>query len=267
MKSNSYVIGVGKDDEERLALLNELFGDTSRNLLLKAGLKPGIRVLEIGCGTGNMTHWIARKIGENGHVTAVDNSGDQIKIAKTNCSDVNNISFIESSLFDLKDLAKFDVIYSRFLIMHLTTPFEAIQFLMQFLKPNGVIVCEEATNSVTACYPQSPVFQKNRELLMELLKKKGLDFDIGEKLYSYFQQLNLKDISINFVQPIYATKRQKRMMRLLMNQLKSQYIQVGLATEELMNQLLADLDQFIEDDHYLVSFARTTQIFGRSGLV
>ena len=35
MKENSYVIGVGKDDEERLSLLNELFGKTSKDFLLK----------------------------------------------------------------------------------------------------------------------------------------------------------------------------------------------------------------------------------------
>ena len=263
MEEKSYVIGVGKDDEERLSLLNELFGKTSKDLLLKAGLTPRIQVLEVGCGTGNMTRWIAKQVGSNGHVTAVDISAEQIQITKENCSELNNISFIESSLFDLNPSIKFDLIYSRFLIMHLQNPFEGLQYLTQLLKPNGVLVSEEATNSVTACYPESPVFRKYRELLMTLFSNKNIDFDIGEKLYAYFQKLKLQEIQVNFVQPIYATKRQKRMMRLLMNQLKSQYIQFDLATEESMHQISNDLDKFIEDDSCLVSFARTTQIFGR----
>ena len=266
MKENSYVIGVGKDDEERLSLLNELFGKTSKDLLLKSGLKPGMRVLEVGCGTGNMTKWIAKQVGDHGHVTAVEITSEQIQITKDNCSESNNITFVESSLFDLKTSQKFDLIYSRFLIMHLQNPFEGLQHLTQLLKPNGILVSEEATNSITACYPESPIFKKNRELVLALFKKKNLDFDIGEKLYSYFQKLQLQDIHVNFVQPIYINN-QKKMMFIFIHELKQKYIELGIATESEIQKLLNDLENFINDDQFLVSFARTTQIFGRINTV
>ncbi len=262
MNENSYVIGVGKDDEERLLLLNELFGKTSKDLLLKAGLTQGMRVLEVGCGTGNMTRWIAKQVGDNGHVTAVDISPEQIDIAKKNCSESNNITFIASSLFDLNTTKKYDLIYSRFLVMHLQNPFDGLQYLTQLLKPNGILVSEEATNSVTACYPESPVFRKYRELVMALFTKKNIDFDIGEKLYYYFQELKLKTIHVNFIQPIYK-QHQKKIMVILMNELKNRYIEFGIATETEIQIFLNDLENFINDDQFLVSFARTTQIFGR----
>lgn len=261
MKENSYIIGVGKNDEDRLLLLNELFGRTSKDLLLKAGLKPGMHVLEVGCGTGNMTKWIAKQVGDNGHVTAVDISSEQLQIAEENCSESNNITFIASSLFDLKKTKQFDLIYSRFLIMHLQNPFKGLQHLTQLLKPNGVLVSEEATNSITACYPESPIFKKYREMVMALFKKNNIDYDIGEKLYSYFQKLKLRDINVNFVQPIYK-QHQKKMMVLLMNELKHRYVESGISTESEIQALINDLSYFISDDHFLVSFARTTQIFG-----
>lgn len=55
--NNTYVLGFGEQGQERLAILNELFESTSRDLLLKAGLTQGKKILEIGCGTGNMTSW------------------------------------------------------------------------------------------------------------------------------------------------------------------------------------------------------------------
>lgn len=262
MRKKTYVIGVGEEDEQRLSLLNEVFGETSRNLLLKAGLKQDMRVLEIGCGTGNMTKFIASQVGHNGTVCAVDQSHEQITLAKKNCAAEKNIHFIESSVFDLKDLEKFDVIYSRFLLMHLEEPFNAFQLLTQFLKPGGVIVCEEATNNVIACYPDSAVFQKNRTLILALFKNLNVACDIGDKLYPYYRQLNMKDIFVNFIQPVY-TQQQKVMIKLLFNQLKNKYIEMGLATETEINQLALELDPFIADDQYLVSFVRTTQIFGR----
>lgn len=261
MKKNIYVIGVGKDDEERLSLLNELFGKTSEDLLLKAGLKPGMRVLEVGCGTGSITKWIAKKIGDNGHVTAVDNSQEQIQIAEKNCSGSSNITFITSSLFDLKQTKQFDLVYSRFLIMHLQNPFEGLEHLKQLLKPNGILVSEEATNSVTACYPESPAFKKYREMVMALFQKNNIDYDIGEKLYAYFQKLKTQNIHVSFVQPIYK-QHQKKMMTLLMNELTHRCIELGIATEIEIKKLIDDLSNFINDGQFLVSFARTTQIFG-----
>lgn len=261
MKENSYVIGVGKDDEERLSLLNELFGKTSKDLLLKAGLKPGQRVLEVGCGTGNMTKWIAKQLGCNGHLTAVDISHEQVKIAQENCSESNNVTFITSSIFDVKKEKQFDLVYSRFLIMHLQNPLEGLQHLTRLLKPNGILVSEEATNSVTACYPESPIFRKYRELVMALFQKNNIDFDIGEKLYAYFLRLKLENIHVNFVQPIYK-QHQKKIMMLLMNELKYRYIELGIATENEMQTFINDLFNFIKDDKFLTSFARTTQIFG-----
>lgn len=263
MDQNSYLIGVGKKDEERLSILNRLFGETSQNLLLKAGLVSGQRVLEIGCGTGNMTRWIAEKVGKNGHVAAIDISEEQIAIAKENNKSHSNIEFIVKSIFDLGDLQKFDLIYSRFVIMHQTSPLDALRALMPLLKKNGVMVCEEGTNSVTACYPHSDTFQKYRELLLSLFKMKNLDCDFGSQIFGCFRQLGLNNIATNFVQPIYQYAAQKKMMLLFLTEMKQQYIQNNLISEEEIDKLILNMQTFIQNENYMVSFARTTQIYGR----
>jgi ubiquinone/menaquinone biosynthesis C-methylase UbiE len=264
--SNTYLLAVGKKGEERLGILNELFGPTSHELLLRVGLKKGMRVLDVGCGTGNMTEWIAEQVGTEGSLVAVDISADQLEIAKKNCAakKLKNISFVESSVFDLKDLAKFDLIYTRFIIMHLAEPQKALSLLVDFLKPGGFLVSEEAANAVTCCYPPSPVFQKHRQLLQALSEKKNLDFSFGEKIYSSFRELQLKNISVNFIQPILQTRRQKRLIPLLYQEVGVHYIQNGLASQAEIDALLVELSAFIENDEYLVSFARTTQIIGQA---
>jgi ubiquinone/menaquinone biosynthesis C-methylase UbiE len=57
--SEDYLLARGAADVDRLALLNQLYGPSSEALLLRAGLKPGMRVAEIGCGSGNMTWEVA----------------------------------------------------------------------------------------------------------------------------------------------------------------------------------------------------------------
>ena len=97
--SNTYLLSVGTKGKERLDILNELFSETSHRLLLKAGLSKNQTILEIGCGTGEMTCWLAEQIGENGRVYAVDISAEQIDIAKKNAMK-KNLHFINFFIND-----------------------------------------------------------------------------------------------------------------------------------------------------------------------
>jgi tRNA A58 N-methylase Trm61 len=65
MKSSStvYILTTGAQDVERLRLLNLVYGPASHAVLRQAGLAEGLRVAEMGCGTGNVTCWIARQVG------------------------------------------------------------------------------------------------------------------------------------------------------------------------------------------------------------
>ena len=77
----------------------------------------------------------------------------------------------------------------------------------------------------------------------------------------FIKKLNLNNAYVNFVQPVFQNKHQKNMIILLVNEVKRNYIKYNIATENEINQLLKELEEFINDDRYLVSFARTTQIF------
>lgn len=261
-----YMLAVGTDGQERLKILNELFSATSQQLLIDAGLKKDLIVLEIGCGTGNMTHWLAQQVGEGGHVYAVDISHEQLAIAQAlaDKNNIKNITFIESSLYDLKSLPQqIDLIYGRFILMHLKRSYDALVQLKTFLNPNGTMVFEEATNKVYCCYPPAPAFQKLRELLLQLSDSKGLDYNFGEKLYGYLRQLGLKNISANFIQPIYKNSYEKLLITLVAKEMAPQFIDAKIITADEMQNLMQELDRFIEDDSYMVSFPRVTQIFGK----
>ena len=90
---NEYVLQVGEQGFDRLKFLNGIFGEHSRNFLIRAGLKAGASVLELGCGTGSMTAWLAGAVGEAGSVIAVDASKEQIEIAKRAVENSNALTF------------------------------------------------------------------------------------------------------------------------------------------------------------------------------
>lgn len=65
--TNSYFLDVGEQGQNRLEILNEIFNGFSNSLLLKAGIGKGKNVLEVGCGTGSMTCWLAEQVSHSGH--------------------------------------------------------------------------------------------------------------------------------------------------------------------------------------------------------
>ena len=95
-----YILEVGKKGFDRLKFINEVFGEHSRNFLIRAGLREGIKILEVGCGTGSMTTWLSKQVGIKGHIMAVDASEKQLELARkaTEESGAANIEFISSTV-------------------------------------------------------------------------------------------------------------------------------------------------------------------------
>ena len=87
-----YMLGRGIKGSERLIIQQEVLGGNSKSLLLKAGLKAGMNVLEVGCGIGLMTPFISEHIRSGGNLTAIDISDDQLKLAKDYCENEKRIS-------------------------------------------------------------------------------------------------------------------------------------------------------------------------------
>src|SRR5215470_1784720 len=81
-RGEHYILATGGKDIARLRLLQNVYGPGSQASLLRAGLSPGQRVLEVGCGSGNMTCWTAEQVGAAGSVIGIDNSPDQIELAR-----------------------------------------------------------------------------------------------------------------------------------------------------------------------------------------
>jgi 2-polyprenyl-3-methyl-5-hydroxy-6-metoxy-1,4-benzoquinol methylase len=147
-------------------MLGEIFGPHSRELLARAGLTQGMRVADIGCGTGLVSLWIAAQLGAEGSATGVDMSGEQLRMAEKNAvaAALTNISFHQASAYDTNlPRTKFDLAYSRFLMCHLTTesmwiPAESAAFLISsaFAASGSVGTCTTSNPTSRASLKRSP---------------------------------------------------------------------------------------------------------------
>src|SRR5262245_36932219 len=94
-----YVLGTGEAGVDRLRILHRAYGPGTRRVLGLAGLRPGMRVADIGCGVGQVTVDLAELVGPKGHVVGVDVSRAQLAQAHhlAHQLQLTNVSWVEAS--------------------------------------------------------------------------------------------------------------------------------------------------------------------------
>src|SRR5262249_50759702 len=139
-----YALATGQAAAHRLNLLHSLYGPGTRRLLLDAGLRRGMRAADLGCGVGMVTALLAYLVGPEGHVVGIDASAEQLDQARERAkAGYTNTSFVQASATDTGlPPGSFDLVYCRFLLIHLAEPEQALREMRTLLKPNGILVCE-----------------------------------------------------------------------------------------------------------------------------
>jgi len=204
--NESYTLNVGQRGATRLSLLQEIYGPTSQRWLIKSGLAAGANVLELACGTGNMTQWIAAQVGPHGRVTGVDSSPAQLEAARSNCAGLTNVELraADAASTGLPP-GSFDLVYLRCLLMHVPEPVSVLAHARTLLRPGGVLVCEEAAIDSTFTDPQVPEQRELHQLATDLAQQRGCDYNIARRLGSVVRASGFEPIELEAYVPIYTS--------------------------------------------------------------
>jgi ubiquinone/menaquinone biosynthesis C-methylase UbiE len=239
-----YVLQTGKEGAERLDAVEGLFGTASREFLTAVGLREGLRVLDVGCGTGTLTSWLARTVGDRGHVTAVDADGKQLDLARANAekTGLSNLEFTQARLgTDPLPQGGYDLVHCRLVLMHVAGVDTAIAEMARALRSGGVLVCEETSaKSVFTSPPCEPIARMN-ELFRALGRSRGLDFDVGDSLFERMTRHTSRLVGSRFVQPMLPLGSARQFLELAATEVKPALLASGLITESGAAELLQGL--------------------------
>ena len=118
-----YVLRGGDQGAERLKLLTRVMWPTTRRLLRRAGLRPGMRCLDAGCGTGAVTLQMARRVGPAGQAVGTDRDERCVELARQEAKRRSaHAVFRMESVLGLREEGSYDLVFSRFLLSHLSQP-------------------------------------------------------------------------------------------------------------------------------------------------
>lgn len=137
------VYPLANDDHERqrLRIQSEALLPLTRRMLSGAGVGPGARVLELGCGAGDLTTLLADLVGPDGEVVAVDRDPSQIAAATTRLrpSSVRAVTFVDVDVESFVPTGTFDAVVGRYVLMYLPSPEGILERAAGWLRPGGAL--------------------------------------------------------------------------------------------------------------------------------
>src|SRR5262249_51309954 len=248
----------------RLRILHALYGPGSRRVLLDAGLGRGMRVADLGCGVGIVTALLAELVGPEGHVVGVDASAAQLAQARERLAPGStNIRFVEASATDTGlPPESFDLVYCRFLLIHLPEPERALREMFTLLKPNGILVCEDGDLTASGSEPPSAL-DAFADLWGRLGPQRGLNYTLGRRLFQMVLAAGFPAPEITFNQPVVARGETKRLLELSVAEAGPAFVDAGLITSGELDRILIGMRHLAGNETVLAVMPRMAQVWAR----
>jgi SAM-dependent methyltransferase len=262
LAGSAYALQTGPAGAERLALLEQAAAPGTQRALLDAGLRPGMRVADVGCGTGAIAGWMAEQVGESGTVTGVDASPGQLAIARERLPARVELVCADARATGLPRGA-FDLVSCRFLLMHLPDPEAVLRELVALVRPGGVVVCTEPDFTRWFAQPPSPALERSYTLLEALGTTRGQDWSIGLRVPVLLKQQGCTDPQVTLEQPVSLTEPFKRIPALNLVEARDGIVAAGLATDAEVDAAIAELEGMAADPNRLVGLAAHLHTWAR----
>jgi len=261
-----YVLGSSEREFKRLSLQSKIFEQESLQTLRLAGIKPGMRCADIGCGIGDVTFMMAKLIGKSGSVIGIDRNSDVIEICNQRAKKERlvNARFFVGDIYDNK-LSKnsFDLVFSRFLFQHLGEPKRAIKEMMKLVIAGGTVVAEENDHDTWLTYPPSSGLEKLRRVYIESLRLSNCDALVARKLYKLFLECGLNPSVGSYTICIPMHGPYNMVGILTAESLKPRILEAKLMSEAAFREMMAELRGYSRQKDALALYAMTFRIWGK----
>jgi SAM-dependent methyltransferase len=260
-----YALATGTRAVYRLKVLDSVYGAGTRALLQRAGLKTGMRIADFGCGVGMVSRLLAVMVGRKGSVVGVDNSQDQIEQARlqAEADELDNLTFVAADATSTGlPRAYFDMVYCRFLLLHLPDPVAALREMAALLKPGGTLVCEDGDLAAAGSMPFSAL-NAFAELFGQLGAVRGVDYSISRRLYHLVMQEGLKNVNVHIHQPAIASGKPKALLELSVAEAANAFVGAGIIDQPTLEWTLVNMRRANRDPNVLALMPPMTQVWAQ----
>jgi len=188
-----YVLGHSTEELNRLIDQARLFGELTEEVFVRAGIGPGMRVLDVGCGAGDVSFLLARMVGPSGAVVGVDRSEEAVAMA-TARAQAMGLAHVRFSQADIEDISldqPVEAAVGRFVLMYSSEPSNSLRRVAANVRPGGIVAFQEMNVAEAKSFPQVDLFEQSMRLITETLNREKVKTLMGLGLFRTFVEAGL----------------------------------------------------------------------------
>jgi len=198
--NDGYIHGSSAVERQRLALMNSLINPRCLDAL---ALTDELRVLDVGCGTGQFTRAMAARLPSDAGIVAIERNPEQIEAARasagaTGCCSLEFRRGEATALpLGVDERGRFDLAHARFLLEHVPDPLAVVREMVAAVRPGGRIVLLDDDHDVMRFAPDNPALDAAWTAYWHSYRSLGTDPLVGRRLVSLLHQAGAEPLRID----------------------------------------------------------------------
>jgi ubiquinone/menaquinone biosynthesis C-methylase UbiE len=196
----TYAMGYTQHESERLMFQARLLRPMTERLLRRAGIGPGMRVLDVGSGAGDVALLAAELVGPSGSVTGIDRDGRSVALAqhRAESQGLTWAEFREVTVEEFTGSGSFDAVVGRYILVHQADPAACLKAAARNLRPGGVTAFHELEFTQIGPFsaPEVAVWDLTITWLKRAMTAAVTHADAGRRLLGYFAEAGLPEPQI-----------------------------------------------------------------------
>jgi SAM-dependent methyltransferase len=162
-----------------------------------------MRVLDLGCGAGDVAFVAADLVGADGHVVGIDRSPQALARARLRAGQrgLAQVRFVEGDVYDPAPGGPFDAIVGRLVLMYVPDPAAVLRRQATVLCPGGLVVPVELDIFTARSLPATPLASQATAWVVDAFAKGGIQPSLGPRLWAILQEAGLRPLAMLGIQP------------------------------------------------------------------
>jgi SAM-dependent methyltransferase len=262
-----YLLGRGEGEEARLKRqIADLAPDSDAHLE-KIGIKPGERLVDLGCGPGGVLHLLAKRVGPTGAVLGIERSSHFANLARRFAAELAlpQVEIREGDAYDTGlPRASFDGAHMRLVLVNVPEPERIVREMVSLVRPGGWVASFEADFLAHICDPPLPAWTRLIDAYTAYSAAQGIDLFVGRRTHRLFRAAGVVDIRVDAVVHVYPPGHDRRpILRDFINNVREKLIDGGFIGRSDLERDVTALERHLSNPEALVTSHLFFLLLGR----